>query len=55
MDHLNRTKYAHQKTLAVRIQGYGYLVPCAESDAEIFLKSMIPSRKATKRFLPGEK
>ena len=55
MDHPNRTKYAHQKMLAVRIQDYVYLVPCVESDAEIFLKSIIPSRKATKRFLPGEK
>ena len=55
MDHPNRTKYAHQKMLAVRIQDYVYLVPCVEGDAEIFLKSIIPSRKATKRFLPGEK
>ena len=55
MDHPNRAKYAHQKMLVVRVHGYAYLVPCVESDAEIFLKSIIPSRKATKRFLSGEK
>ena len=55
MDHPNRAKYAHQKMLVVRIQDYAYLVPCVESDAEFFLKSIIPSRKATQRFLSGEK
>ena len=55
MDHPNRAKYANQKMLVVRIRGYAYLVPCVEDDAEIFLKSVIPSRKATKRFLSGEK
>ena len=55
MDHPNRKKYGHQKMLVVRIRDYAYLVPCVESDSEIFLKSIMPSRKATRQFLSGDK
>jgi len=55
MDHPNRTKYGHQKMLVVRVRDYAYLVPCVESDSEIFLKSIMPSRKATRQFLSGDK
>jgi len=55
MDHPNRTKYGHQKMLVVRIRDYAYLVPCVESGSEIFLKSIMPSRKATRQFLSGDK
>jgi hypothetical protein len=53
MDHPNRTKYGHQKMLVVRIRNYAYLVPYVESEQEIFLKSIMPSRKATRSFLLG--
>ncbi len=53
MDHPNRAKYGHQKMLVVRISDYAYLVPYVESEHEIFLKSIIPSRKATRVFLLG--
>lgn len=55
MDHPNRVKYRHQKMLVVRIQDYAYLVPYVESENEIFLKSIMPSRKATRYFLSGDK
>ena len=55
MDHPNRAKYGHQKMLLVRIQDYAYLVPYVESEREIFLKSIMPSRKATRDFLSGDK
>ena len=55
MDHSNRTKYGHQKMLVVRIRDYVYLVPYVESENEIFLKSIMPSRKATRDFLSGDK
>lgn len=32
------------------IEGYAYLVPFIESETEIFLKTIIPSRKATKKY-----
>ena len=53
MDHPNRAKYGHQKMLVVVIRDYAYLVPYVESESEIFLKSIIPSRKAPRDFLPG--
>ena len=55
MDHPNRAKYGHQKMLVVRIRDYAYLVPYVESADEIFLKSIVPSRKATRDFLSGDK
>jgi len=55
MDHPKRVKYRHQKMLVVRIQDYAYLVPYVESESEIFLKSIMPSRKATRHFLSGDK
>jgi uncharacterized DUF497 family protein len=53
LDHPNRAKYRHQKMLIVRIRDYAYLVPYVEGENEIFLKSIIPSRKATREFLSG--
>jgi uncharacterized DUF497 family protein len=49
--HPNRNKYPNQRLLVVRIDDYAWLVPYVESDDDIFLKTIIPSRKATKRFL----
>jgi uncharacterized DUF497 family protein len=51
--HYNPDKYPNQKILIVRIDDYVYLVPFVENDLEIFLKSIIPSRKMTKKYLRG--
>jgi hypothetical protein len=37
----------------VEIEGYAYLVPCVINGDEYFLKTIIPSRKATKKYLGG--
>ncbi len=37
--------------MVVNINEYIYLVPYVESEDEIFLKTIIPSRKATKIYL----
>ena len=55
MDHPNRAKYGHQRMLVVAIRDYAYLVPFVESENEIFLKSIMPSRKATRDYLSGDK
>jgi uncharacterized DUF497 family protein len=49
--HPDREKYPHQRLLVVKIKEYAYLVPYVETDTEIFLKTIIPSRKATKQYL----
>ncbi|MCW7552324.1 BrnT family toxin [Endozoicomonas gorgoniicola] len=51
--HPNQTKYPGQKISIVQVEDYIYLVPFVESDEEVFLKTIIPSRKATKRYLGG--
>ena len=54
LDHPNQARYPGQKIHVVNIEGYAYLVPFVESDEEVFLKTIIPSRKATKQYLGGE-
>jgi len=49
-DHPNQKKYPGQKIYFVHIEGYIYLVPYKEEKDYIFLKTIIPSRKATKDF-----
>ena len=49
--HPNQESYAHQRMYIVAIEDYVYLVPYVESKDEIFLKTIIPSRKATKQYL----
>ena len=49
--HPNTDKYPKQRVFVVLIDDYVYLVPYVENDSEIFLKTIIPSRKATKQYL----
>ena len=51
VQHPNASKYPDQKMFIVRIEEYAYLVPFIENESEIFLKTIIPSRKATKKYL----
>ncbi len=51
-DHPNSKKYPNQSIYAVHINDYIYLVPFVKEDDDIrFLKTIIPSRKATKQYL----
>ena len=52
--HPNQEKYAGQRIFIININDYAYLVPFAETDKEVFLKTVIPSRKATKKYLGNE-
>lgn len=51
--HPNADKYPHQRLFVVRVDDYAWLVPYVENEREFFLKTIIPSRKATKKFLRG--
>lgn len=42
-------RYSGQKISVVVVEGYAYLVPFVELNEEIFLKTIISSRKATKQ------
>ena len=49
-DHPDQKKYPDQKIYFVIIDDYIYLVPYIEKEDIIFLKTIIPSRKATKNY-----
>jgi len=49
--HPQQDKYRSQRMFIVNIENYAYLVPFTETENVIFLKTIIPSRKATKKYL----
>ena len=51
LEHPNQQRYGGQKILVVRREDYVYLVPFVEDARLVFLKTIIPSRKATKQYL----
>lgn len=50
-DHPNQKKYPNQKVYFVVVDNYVYIVPHIVGKDSIFLKTIIPSRKATRAFL----
>jgi len=53
LEHPNQEKYKGQKVFVVQVDDYVYLVPFVETDDDVFLKTIIPSRKAIKKYLKG--
>jgi len=49
--HPNESRYPNQRIIVPNIEGYAYLVPYVEERGTRFLKTIIPSRKATKEYL----
>jgi uncharacterized DUF497 family protein len=54
LENPNQERYVGQRVFVVNVDGYAYLVPFEESDSEVSLKTIIPSRKATKTYLPSK-
>jgi hypothetical protein len=54
LEHPNPDRYGGQRIFIVRRDDYVYLVPFVEDEYTVFLKTIIPSRKATKEYLGGE-
>ena len=52
--HPNQKKYPNQKIMMVKILNYVHMIPYIETEKELFLKTIIPSRKMTKLYLQGE-
>ena len=51
LKHQNMKKYPDQLLLIVEIRNYAYVVPFVEDGESYFLKTIYPSRKATKTYL----
>ncbi len=54
LDHPKPDRYSGQRIFVIERDGYAYLVPFVEDGSSVFLKTIIPSRKATKRYLQRE-
>ena len=52
--HQNPKNYPRQKIMVVEVASYAFLVPFVEEDDHFFLKTIIPSRKATRDFVAKE-
>ena len=52
--HPNPKKYPRQRVMVVEVIGYAYLVPFVEEEDHFYLKTVIPSRKATRAFIAKE-
>ena len=55
LEHENRDKYPNQWIYEVDVGGYVYVVPVVRDGDTLFLKTIFPSRKATKRHRKGER
>ena len=51
LQHPNQEQYQGQRIFVVEVNEYVHLVPFVEDEKEVFLKTIIPSRKATKKYL----
>ncbi len=49
--HPNQLKYTGQRIMVIGFDNYAYLVPYVENEEELFLKTIIPSRNATEKYL----
>jgi len=55
IQHPDKDKYQNQKIFVLNIEDYIYYVPFIENEDEIYLKTIIPSRKLTKKYLGRKK
>jgi hypothetical protein len=55
LKHPNPQNYPNQMVFLVQIEDYIYSVPFVEDDEKVFLKTIIPNRRATKKLLGGNK
>ena len=51
VEHPNKKRYPIQRIWVVSLRGYAHMVPFVETEDEVFLKTIMPSRKATKQYL----
>ena len=49
-NHPNKSKYPNQKIFILRLNNYLCYVPFVENEKELFLKTIIPSRKLKKEY-----
>ena len=51
LEHPNKERYPNQRIFIVKMDDYAYIGPFVEDDNRVFLKTIIPSRKLTRKYL----
>jgi hypothetical protein len=51
IEHLNKNHYPQLKFFVIDVDHYAYIVPFYEDDEKITLQTIIPSRRATEKYL----
>ncbi len=51
LEHPNKERYPNQRIFIVKMDDYAYIVPFVEDDDRVFLKTIIPSREFTRKYL----
>ena len=54
VEHPNKQKYPNQRMFIVEVRDYAYIIPFVEDEEKYFLKTIYPSREATKKYLNKE-
>ncbi len=54
VEHPNKDRYPNQKMFIVNVRDYAYIVPFVEDEKKYYLKTIYPSREATKKYLRKE-
>jgi len=52
--HPNQQNHSNQKVFVICVNDYVYIIPYVEDEEKIFLKTIYPSRKMTKKYLKGD-
>jgi hypothetical protein len=55
IEHPLKSQYPNQRVFIIEFNDYVYIVPYVEDATKIFLKTIYPSRKMTKKYLRGGK
>lgn len=55
LEHPNRKRYGGRRLPVVEIDGYAFIVLFVEDKNAVFLKTIIPSRKATRKYLEAKR
>lgn len=54
LEHPKKNRLPHQRIFIVNVNDYAFIVPFVEEEGITFLKTIIPSRKMTKKYLGGK-
>jgi hypothetical protein len=55
LEHPDQQRYPGQRIFIVNVDDYAYIIPFIEDEKTVFLETIIPSRKMTRKYLGGKR